>query len=181
MRWKVGLAVVAAGFVIAAASAARAENYVDAKAGFRVTIPKGWTRTTETNSLMVRAPDTDTTFGFCFVNKHSVPGTESVSQTEIDSRLAGKFTAAFWQKSFGDLNSVVIEDTGEEVQNGRKTHYAVLTYTKLNKAHRLKTVVHFLPARQYQLTCDAYAEAYARERPAFETFFDSFVQIDPAP
>jgi hypothetical protein len=179
MLWKFGAAVVAAGLVtVAAASVAQAVDYVDSKAGFRVTIPEGWAKDTSDDDLVVTSPNTKTTFGFCWVHKVALPGTERVSQAEIDRRLAGRFTESYWRTQFeGNWKNVVVESSGEEVQNGRIAHFAIVTY-KERRAHRVKTVVHTLPGRQYHLTCNAYLEAYAREQAAFETFFDSFVPID---
>ena len=183
MLWKFGAVVVAVGLVVVAAAAAtQTENYVDSKAGFHVTIPERWTRTKNNNDdeLVVTSPDTETTFGFCTIHWLPLPGTEKVSQAEVDRRLAGRFTASYWRTYFESSKpkNLVIESSGDEVQNGRTTHYAVVTDTEFRRAHRFKTVMHFLPGRFYRLTCNAYLESYAREQAAFETFFDSFVPID---
>jgi len=169
------LAVLAAGFF---AGAAQAEEYTDAKNQFRVTIPVGWERTNKPGEeLSVTSPNTKTTFGFCFVHRKSLPGTEGMSQAELDRRVTGKFPASYWRTHFADLKGVEIVASGDEVQNGRNTHYAVVTYKTSSKPHKFKTVVHVVPGWHYHLTCNAYLEAYPREEAAFETFFDSFVPI----
>jgi hypothetical protein len=172
--WKLG-AVLAVGF---GAAVAQAEEYTDAKRQFRVTIPDGWTRTSKPDDeLSVSSPNMKTTFGFCFVHRKPLPGTEGMSQAELDRRLTGKFPASHWRKQFADFKAVEIVASGDEVQNGRNTYYAVVTYKTSTKSHKFKTVVHVIPGWHYHLTCNAYLESYPREEVAFETFFDSFVPI----
>ncbi len=179
MLWKLGAAVLAAGLV---AAAAQAEEYTDTKAGYRVTIPEGWTQTKHKgdDDLVVTSPNTRKTFGFCFVHDVPLPGTEGLSQADLDERLTGKFPKSYWQAMFeqSDFESLVVEDAGEEKQNGRNTYFAVVTYKELRRNHKFKTVVHILPGRSLHLTCNAYLEAYPREETAFEIFFDSFFPID---
>jgi PsbP len=177
--WKLCTVMLAAGF---AAVAAQADDYTDSKAGFRVTIPQGWTQTKfdGDDDLVLTSPNTQKTFGFCFVHTILAAATEAISQADIDRRLAGKFPASYWQTLFEEagLKSVAIQDAGEEMQNGRNTYYAVVTYKDIRRDHKFKTVVHVLPGRSHHLTCNAYLESYPREEAAFETFFDTFVPRD---
>lgn len=180
MFWKFGAAIVAVALA-ATVCAAQGTEYVDAKAGYRVTIPKGWTqkRSPDDDQLVVRSPNTNTTFGYCHVNTTPMP-TEHVSQLEIDRRLAGKITVSFWRKFYETgFRNLVVESAGEEVQNGRTTYYAVMTFKQIRGPHRMKVVEHYLPGVKHSVTCDAYLEHYARDEPAFETFFDSFTPNVP--
>jgi hypothetical protein len=128
----------------------------------------------------VRSPNTETTFGFCFAHSVPMPATSGASQEDVDQALAGKFTKSYWEALFQGFGykEMLVESAGETVVNGRTTYYAVAAYKRIRRAHRFKTVVHILPGRSYHLTCDAYLEAYAREQPAFEAFFDGFAPID---
>jgi hypothetical protein len=184
MRWKFVAPILAVGGA-AVAVAAPPANYVDAKAGYRVTIPEGWSRRIDSgdNDLVVTSPNTETTFGICIVHQVPLPGTEKLSQAEMEQRLVGKYTASYWQRNFEEsgFRNVVIEKSGEEVQQGRTQYYVVATYKQIRRAHRFKVVEYSLPGRSYNLTCDAFLEAYSLEEAAFETFFDSFVPINPAP
>lgn len=175
MRWKLIAAMLAIALI---APAAHADEFVDPKGGFRVTIPKGWTQEKKAgdDDLTVKSPMTNKTFGYCFTGMVPLPGTENMTQAQIDQSLTGKFTALFWEAYLKGmkLKNLVVVEFGEEVQNGRNTHYSVATYDTSFKPHKFKTVVHSLPGRQYHLTCNAYLDAYPSEEPAFETFFDSF-------
>jgi len=124
------------------AAAARAEVYTDSKARFRVTVPDGWTREKDTtdDSLDVTSPNLKETFGQCSVHTTHAPGTEQLSQERIDQALLNRFTPAYWRKNLegGGFKNVVIAESGVEIQNGRNTHYAIVTYELLRRAHKAK-------------------------------------------
>jgi hypothetical protein len=155
-----------------------ADEHRDEAAGYHFTVPPGWTKTADNDGVSLTSPRTEDTFGMCLVGSHALPGTESLNQAEIDARLAGKFDGAFWRELFKEMKDITLETSGEEVQNGRNTYYAVASYDESGARIKFKAVAHFVPGTSHHLYCAAFAAAYAQEEADFETVFDSFTPLD---
>jgi len=168
---------------LAAAFVAAAEEYTDAAAHFRLTIPEGWEKSINPEqeiALLVISPRAEETLGFCMIQSSPLPGTDTLTQEEIDESLAGHFDKPFWEGALKEagMKDAAIETTGEEKQNRRNTYFAVASYADGDRRIKLKVVSHFVPGRAQSLYCVAYAEGYAREDADFETVFDSFTPLD---
>lgn len=162
--------------------AAAADEYHDAKAGFRVTIPSGWTKqvkAAEGEDLSVDSPRLQETMGTCSVHARLLAGTESASQADIDKQLRGRFTPAYWLETFKEtgMADVAVETSGEEVQNARNTYFVVVNYNETGSRIKFKAVLHVVPGRSYNVFCGAFAAGYPQEEADFETFFDSFTPV----
>jgi hypothetical protein len=48
----------------------------------------------------VTSPNARKTFGFCFVHDVPLPGTDGLSQADLDERHTGRFPASYWQTMF---------------------------------------------------------------------------------
>lgn len=159
-----------------------ADEYHDARAGFRVTIPGGWMKTPkemEGETLSLDSPRLEQTMGTCSVHAHLLPGTESVGQDAIDKQLSGRFTPAYWLQAFKGtgMDDVVVETSGEEIQRECNTYFVVANYDETGTRIKFKAVMHVVPGHSYNVFCGALAAGYAQEEADFEIILDSFTPV----
>jgi hypothetical protein len=165
-----------------ALSPAAAEEYRNDEAGYRVTLPAGWTKNNElsgTEGTIFESPRVTETLGVCLIASEATPQTRNASQAELDASLAGQFTSTFWSQAFADMKGVTIETAGEETQSGRKVYFAVLTYQDEAARLKVKGVLHVVPGQMHILYCGAEYSAYPQEEPDMEAFLKSFTPAGP--
>ncbi len=168
-------------FLSALGSAAAAE-YRNDEAGYRVTIPAGWTRNGEfpaADGTIFESPRVAQTMGLCLIASEATPQTRNASQAELDASLAGQFNATFWREAFADMKEVAIEAAGEETQSGRKVYFAVLTYQDEAARLKVKGMLHVVPGQMHILYCGAEYSAYPQEEPDIEALLTSFIPAGP--
>ena len=112
-----------------------------------------------------------------------MPGTDSLTQEELDENLAGEMTNELWTEALKEsgMKGVVVESVGVEKQNERNTYYAIVTYDDDDGVHlKMKAIVHFVPGWSYSVLCAARLDGYDKETADFDVIFRSFTPLSRA-
>jgi hypothetical protein len=159
-------------------------KFRDAEGRFTVTLPTGWESAVPEQksslAVLMASPRVGDNAGMCMVMADATPQTKDTSQAELDEAFSQILTGDFWKQSLaaGGLKDVVVQDSGQKVQRGRKIYYFVATATATDEqgvfAATSKQVVHVVPGALYFVQCSATKAAYPVMSPAFEKVFASF-------
>ncbi len=162
-------------------------QFRDSEGRFTVNVPTGWQTATpeQKGSLAVlmaspRDEANKDVGGVCMVMADPTPQTKDMAQADLDEAFAQILTGDFWKQSLaaGGLKDVIVQDSGQKVQRGRKVYYFVATATMKDAEGVFeatsKQVVHVVPGSLYFVQCSATKTAYPVMSPTFEKIFASF-------
>ncbi len=169
---------------LAPAFAADGTLFRDAEGRFTVRVPTGWQSAIPEQkgslAVLMASPQGAETAGMCMVIADPTPQTKDTPQTELDEAFAQVLTGDFWKRSLaaGGLKDVVVQDSGQKMQKGRRIYYFVATATAKDAEGVFeatsKQVVHVVPGSLYFVQCSATKAAYPVMSPTFEKIFASF-------
>lgn len=162
-------------------------QFRDSEGRFTVNVPAGWQAATpeEKGSLAVllaspRDEANVNSGGICMVMADATPQTKDTPQAELDEAFEQVLTGDFWKRSLaaGGLKDIVVQDSGQKIQRGRKIYYFIATATVKDAEGVFqatsKQVVHVVPGSLYFVQCSATKTAYPTMSPTFEKIFASF-------
>jgi len=162
-------------------------QFRDGEGRFTVTVPAGWQAAVpdQKGSLAVfmaspRDEGKPDTGGICMVMADPTPQTKEMEQADLDEAFGKVLTGDFWKQSLaaGGLKDIVIQDSGQKMQKGRKIYFFVATATVKDEARVFeatsKQVVHVVPGSLYFVQCTAAKAAFPTMSPTFEKIFASF-------
>lgn len=162
-------------------------QFRDSEGRFTVNVPAGWQAATPEQkgsmALFMASPPVEgdtSTSGICMVMADATPQTKDTPQAELDEAFAQVLTGDFWKRSLaaGGLKDIVVQDSGQKVQRGRKVYYFVATASVKDAEGTFeatsKQVVHVVPGSLYFVQCSATKAAYPMMSPTFEKIFASF-------
>lgn len=178
--------------VFALGSAAQAEQYSDADANFKVTVPDGWKAGKITNEyvklMMVKAADKDHV-GICIFVTQLHAETSQQTQAQIDAQMGPLVDEKFWQFALTMSPGVeegTIVSSKTEVRNGRNVYSAVLSIKVADKASgktgeaKGKEIMLVIPGQYYFVTCMSPVDAYPAMEGEFDTVLNSFEPLTDA-
>jgi hypothetical protein len=162
-------------------------KFRDTEGRFTVNVPAGWQAAMPEQkgslALFMASPRDEANVnsgGICMVMADATPQTKDTPQAELDEAFAQVLTGEFWKRSLaaGGLKDIVVQDSGQKMQRGRKIYYFVATAT-VKDADGIfeatsKQVVHVVPGGLYFVQCSATKAAYPVMSPTFEKIFASF-------
>lgn len=162
-------------------------QFRDGEGRFTITVPAGWEAAVPEHkgplAVFLASPRdaaTPDSGGICMVMADPTPQTKDMSQADLDEAFSQVLTGDFWKKSLaaGGLKDIVVQDSGQKVQRGRKTYFFVATATVKDEAKVFeatsKQVVHVVPGSLYFVQCTAAKAAWPTMTPTFEKIFASF-------
>jgi hypothetical protein len=162
-------------------------QFRDGEGRFTVTVPSGWQagvpEQKSSLALFMASPSEDAnplSGGICMVMADATPNTKDMNQADLDEAFGQILTGDFWKQSLaaGGLKDIVVQDSGQKMQKGRKTYFFVATAT-VKDAEKVfqatsKQVVHVVPGSLFFVQCTSAKAAYAGMTPTFEKVFTSF-------
>jgi hypothetical protein len=168
-------------------AAADGTQFRDSEGRFTVTVPTGWQAAAPEQkgslAVLMASPRDDAnpnTDGVCMVMADPTPQTKDTPQAELDEAFAQVLTGDFWKRSLAasGLKDIVVQDSGQKMQKGRKVYYFVATATVKDAdgvfEATSKQVVHVVPGSLYFVQCSATKAVYTVMSPTFEKVFASF-------